>query len=221
MNRTLVRWGLWALPVGGVLTFVPWLGLAFGGGTSNPSGDPAAFARGVTDPVGIMFGDLYIIGTLCILFGVLALAAVLAGTPGESWAAVGAVAGAIAMVIVVGVWMLLTVGDAIVGDVVLAGHKDAGEVFRWMSGGHWNGRIVPALVVGGVMGLIGTVGLAVGIWRSGRYPKWLAILFGLAFLLEVASSPPTILGALLIAIAGFMIAQRGESPTPARAPAIV
>jgi hypothetical protein len=219
MNRTLVRWGLWALPVGGVLTFLPWLGLFFGGNTS-PTGDPTAFARSVTDPVGLVFGDLYIIGTLCILFGVLALAAAIAGTPGESWATVGAVAGAIAMVFVVGVWMLLTIGDAVVGDVVLGGHKDAGQVFQWMSGGHWNGRIIPALVATGATGLVGTVGLAVGIWRSGRYPKWLAILFGLAFLLEVASSPPTILGALLLAIAGFLIAQRGESPTPARAPAI-
>ena len=219
MTRTLVRLGLWALPVGGVLTFLPWIGLFLGGG-SNSSQDAAGLARGATDPIGILFGDLYIIGTLCILFGVLALAAVLAGTPGEPWAAVGAVAGAIAMVIVVGVWMLLTIGDAVVGDVVLSGHKDAAEVFKWMSGGHWNSRAVPAFGAAALTGLVGTVGLVVGIWRSGRYPKWLAIAFGVAFLLEVVSAPPTIIGALLLAITGFLIARRGESPAPARAAAI-
>jgi len=89
-----------------------------------------------------------------------------------------------------------------------------------MSGGHWNSRAIPAFGAAAVTGLIGTVGLAVGIWRSGRYPKWLAIAFGVAFLLEVVSAPPTIIGALLLAITDFLIAQRGESPAPARAAAI-
>jgi hypothetical protein len=40
-----------------------------------------------------------------------------------------------------------------------------------------------------------------------------------AFLLEAGSSPPTIVGALLLAITGFLIAQWGESPAPARATA--
>ena len=216
MTRTLVRLGLWALPVGGVLTFLPWLGIFIGGGNSDPGQDPEGFARGSTSPFVLLLGDLYIIGTLCILFGVLALAAVLAGTRGESWAAVGAVAGAIAMVIVIGIWMVLTIADAVVGDVVLSGHKDAGEAFKYMSGGHWNSRAVPAFVALVGTGLIGTVGLAVGIWRSGLYPKWLAIGFGIDFFLEAGSSPPTIIGALLMVITGFLIAQRGELPTPAR-----
>jgi hypothetical protein len=201
-----------------VLTFLPWLGLFFGS-NPDPGQDPEAFARGATNPIFILAGDVYIIGTLCILFGVLALAAVLAGTAGEAWAAVGAVAAAIAMVIVIGVWMLLTIGDAVIGDVVLSGHKDAGEAFKWLSGGHWNSRMVPVFAALAATGLTGTVGLAVGIWRSGRYPKWLAIAFGVAFLLEAASAPPTIIGALLLAITGFLIAQRGESPAPARAAA--
>jgi hypothetical protein len=214
MTRTLIRWGLWALPVGGVLTFLPWLGLFFGS-NPDPGQDPVGFARGATRPIFILAGDVYIIGTLCILFGVLALAAVLAGTAGEAWAAVGATA----MVIVIGVWMLLTIGDAVIGDVVLSGNKDAGEVFKWLSGGHWNSRMVPLFAALAVTGLTGTVGLAVGIWRSGRYPKWLAIAFGVAFLLEAASAPTTIVGALLLAITGFVIAQRGESPAPTRATA--
>jgi hypothetical protein len=218
MTHTLVRYGLWALPVGGVLTFLPWLGIFFGS-NPDPGQDPQGFARDATSPIVILAGDVYIIGTLCILFGVLALAVVLTGTPGEAWAAVGAIAGATAMVIVIGVWMLLTIGDAVVGDVVLSGHKDAGEVFKWLSGGHWNSRMVPAFAALVVTGLTGTVGLAVGIWRSGRYPKWLAIAFGVAFLLEAGSSPPTIVGALLLAITGFLIAQWGESPAPARAAA--
>jgi hypothetical protein len=217
MARRLVRWGLWALPVGGVFTFLPWLGIFFGG--SDPSKDSESFARAVTDPIAILAGNLYILGTLRILFGVLALAAVLTGTPGESWAAVGAVAGAIAMVLVIGVLMLLTIGDAVVGDVVLSGHKDAGEVFKWMSGGHWNSRAIPAFAALAVTGLVGTVGLAVGIWRSGRYPKWLAIVFGVAFLLESITAPPSIVGALLLAITGFVIAQRGISPAPTPATA--
>ena len=216
MTRTLIRGGLWALPVGGLLTFVPWLSLVFVR-DADPVKDPSGFARDATSSMAMVVADVYIIGTLCILFGVLALGAALADTRGGSWAGAGAIAGVVAMVIVVGIWMVISIGDAIVGDVVISGHKDAGEVFKWMSGGHWNGRIVPVLVTLAASGLVGAVGLGVGLWRSGRYPKWLAVGFAVGFLLESAASPITMIGALLLVVTGYLIARGERAPAPQRA----
>src|SRR5437588_9304750 len=172
-RESLTRWGLWALPLGGVLTFIPWLGLYFSK-NPDPVKDPGGMAQEATSAGVIVLGDAYMIGTLCLLFGLLALYSVLAETSAGTWAAAGAIGGVVAMMLVIGVWMILVVGGAIVGDVVLSGHRDAGATYQWMSGGHWNGRIVPVLTLLGVSGIVGAVGQGVAIWRSGRFPRWIS-----------------------------------------------
>jgi hypothetical protein len=219
MTTKLTRWGLWALPVGGVLTFFPWLATALMGARYDPVKDPVAYARGVTSVGQIAWADVYMIGTVCIIFGLFALYAVLSDTAGAGWAAAGAIAGSVAMIVVVAIWMVLSLAGSIVGDVVLSGHADAAQTFQWMSGGHWNGRIVPYLVVLIAAGLIGAVAMGVAMWRSGRYAKWLAVAFAVAFALEATSSPPTVLGALLLVITGVLIARQERVLTPVVQPA--
>ncbi len=208
MTRTLSRWGLWALPAAGVLTGVLWLGALFAGASPDPSSDQAGFARFVTSPGWTIIGDVYIIGVLCLLFGVVALYAVLAESPARQWAAVGMILGVISMALLVGVWMILAFADPILGDLYQSGQQGAGEAFKVMSGGHWSGRMVPVFIVGGLAGLIAAISLGVAIWRSGRLPKWVGVAFGVAFLLSALSAPfVTLVGALLLVVTGVVIAR--------------
>jgi hypothetical protein len=199
-----------------LLTLLPWVGLFIaGGGGGDPSSDPAGFARSATSPAFTILGDLYIIGLICLIFGVLAIYALLADTPGNTWAALGMVLGVSALALVVGIWTILTYADAVVGDVYLSGHQDIGETFKSMSGGHWSARFIPFFVVVGLTGLISSISLGVAIWRSGRFAKWVAIVFGVAFLLSVVSAPWTLIGAILLIITGIMIAREESRPAVA------
>lgn len=211
MSSTLNRWGLWGIPVAGVLTFLPWLGI-FLGSNPDPATDQAGFARSVTSPLYTIAGDVYIIGLFCLLFGLLALYAVLAdGT--RAWAAAGMISGVVGVTSVVGVWTILVIGDAVVGDVYLSGHTGAGAAFQYMSGGHWNGRIVPLIVVGGLGGLIGGISLGITIWRSERSARWFGVAFGIGFLLSIVSAPiVSQVGALLLIVSGVLIARAEGHP---------
>src|SRR5919204_2719503 len=161
MAVNLARRGLWLLPIGGALTFLVWV-FVFVARSPDPVKDPTGYAHAATNPAKILVGDVQLIAAFCILIGLLALYVALADTPGGSWLAVGALAGTVSMALVIGFAMIITLADAVVGDVVLSGHPDAGQTYQWMTGGHWNGRVIPFLVVGGVAGLIAAVGLAVG-----------------------------------------------------------
>lgn len=207
MNRTLVRWGLWSLPVAGLLTLWPWIGLFIGGGGPNPTTDREGFARSVTSPLVTIAGLDYIAGTICLLFGVIALYAVLADGPAPGWASAGLIGGVIAMTLVIGIWFVLVLADAVLGDVYLSGQHGVGAAFDKMSGGHWTGRAIPFFAVGVVAGLVGAIGLSVALWRSGKAAKWIAVVFAVAFALEVVSGPDTLFGAILLIVSGILIAR--------------
>ena len=69
------------LLIAGVLTLVPWIGLFFAGAPHlNPATNPGGVARLVTGPTHYIVGNIYIIGLLFLLFGVLAINARVAST---------------------------------------------------------------------------------------------------------------------------------------------
>ena len=213
MTRRLATAGLWALPAGGVVTLIPWVADLLLE-SPDPVNQADGYARWLVG-VGQIWGAFAVAGPLLILFGILALGVSLAGTRGGAWAALGAIAGVIAMVVVFGVSLLIWVGGAIVADTALAGHQGAAATFRWMSGGNWNGRVLPLLAVLIVTGIGGVSGLGVGLWRSDRHPRWLAVGFALAILLEVVSAPiVTLVGAVLLVLTGLLIAREGGAAGP-------
>src|ERR1700682_4304059 len=142
MAAKLTGWGLWAIAAAGVLTLVPWVVIFF---VPNPdvNTDPAGVARAVTDALHTTVGYVYLIGLLCLLFGVLAVSAWLQDSrvgrdavslaptagivrrawnaPVSSYAAVGMVFGTIATTIAIGTWTMLVIATPAVGDVYLSG----------------------------------------------------------------------------------------------------
>jgi hypothetical protein len=240
VTAKLTGWGLWAIAAAGVLTLVPWIVIFF---VPNPdvNTDQAGFARAVTDALHAIVGYLYIIGLLCLLFGVLAISAWLQDTQvrsdpvtparaasilrrawnasGSSYAAVGMVFGVVATTLVIGTWTILVVATPTVGDVYLSGHPGAGEVFKVLSGGHWGARVVPLFIVTGLADLAAAYSLGDAIRRSGRVPKWAGPVFGVGFALTIVSAPlVSLIGAVLLIVAGIMMA-RGATQTVGRAAA--
>jgi hypothetical protein len=129
--------------------------------------------------------------------------------------------GVIAIAMSVGIWTILVFADATLGDLYRSGQQGVGEAFKVMSGGHWNGRFIPFFVVAALAILIASVSFAVAIWRSARLPKWLAVTFGVAFLLWVLSAPVILyipawygglVGAVLLVVTGFVIARNMGQP---------
>jgi len=196
MKVSLTRAGLWAIPVAGLLTLLPWIGIFLTGGGGSADKQLAQ------DPTrDVIVGFVYIVGLLCLLFGVLTLYSVLAAGPARNWAALGMILGVTVLALLVGLWMILAYVDPVLSDVYRAGHKDgAKEAFNLMSGGHWSGRMTPVLIVGGLAALVASISLGYAIWRSGRFAKWIGPAFGVAFMLSALSAPlVTLVGACSVA----------------------
>lgn len=206
MKMSLTRLGLWAIPAAGVLTLLPWLGMFVGVGPAGNSPDQQL----ASDPApSELFGLLYIVGLLCLLFGVLAIYSVVSAGPARNWAALGMILGISVVALLVGLWMILALVDPILSDVYRSGHKDgAREAFNLMSGGSWSGRVTPVFIVGGLAAVVASISLGVAIWRSGRFAKWIGAAFGVAFMLSALSSPVvTIVGAALLIVTGILMAR--------------
>ena len=208
-GRTVGVGGL--LLIAGVLTLVPWIGLFVTGAPQlNPATNPGGVARLVTGPTHFIVGNIYIIGLLFLLFGVLAINARVASTSGGTWVGVGLVLAIVAITLVIGVWIVLTYVDAVIGDAYQGGNHGVGPLFSSMSGGRWSLWFVPLFVVGGLSGLVAAVALGTGLWRSGSFGKGMAIAFGLAFALSIVSAPIfSIVGALMLIVVGIVIARSG------------
>ena len=216
MRKTLSQAGLWTLPVAGLLLLVGWLPLFFPGNNLR-STDPAAVARGFTNPTILATQDLYIIGMLCLLFGAVAIYGWLADVDGSRpWAAAGMVGGVSAMALLIGIWTVLVLADSILGDLYLAGHQGVADAFNSMSGGHWDrNRLLPFMFAIDLSGAVGVIGLTVALWRSRKVARWAAIMFGVAFALAVMASPLSLIGAVLLMVSGFLIARNPAPQTAA------
>lgn len=207
MTATLTRWGLWAVPFAGVLTIIGWLPL-FIAGAPNVKTDPAGAARLISSPLLLGTQYLYMLGFLCLLFGVVAIYASLAETPGRIWAAAGMIAGVTMLALLIGVWSILTIAAPMVADIYLAGQTGAGVVLGSMSGGSLGSRVTPFYFAILTTGIVASVGLGVALWRSGLVAKWVVIVFGLAFALSAVASPPSLIGGVLLMVSGFLIARK-------------
>src|ERR1700694_1843053 len=169
MNMNLTRLGLFAIPVAGVLTLLSWLALLGGVGSGN-SDQQLAGDQSLNEILGLV----YIIGLLCLLFGVLAIYSVLSAEPARNWAVVGMILGVTVVALLVGFWMILALVDPVLSDVYRSGHKDgAKQAFDLLSGGSCSGRMTPIFIVGGLCALVASISLGVALWRSGRFAKWI------------------------------------------------
>ena len=201
---TFERRCLWALPAGGIITLIAFLPWVSDIGHPAAQYDPPAFARLITSPVGPVTFYGYLIGALCVIFGVLALYLYLSSTPAHNWAAAGMILGITGTVSLIAMAFAL-LSASVVADFYLSGHEDAAALLGNFEGGSAvSARLISLVLVTLVVGLTGGVAMAVAIWRSGRLPKWLGIPLVAGFVLPL-SGP---IGMAVLIFAGAWIAYR-------------
>jgi hypothetical protein len=207
----LVRRGTYALPVAGILTAVPWVYLY---GQPDVKTDPAGYARSVISTENAVFGYMYLAGLICLLFGLLALYGYLARTRASSWAAAGMIVSVVGIALALPIFGILGLANSVLGDVYLAGHKDVSAAMLLLSGGTFSGRINAYLGVFIIVSLIGAIGYAVAVWKSGSLPKLAGVLVAAGFVLSMTLTPYVAwAGALCLVVGGVWLARR-VSRTP-------
>lgn len=202
----LVRRGIYALPLAGVLTGAPWLVLLGGPG---PKADPAGYARTVTSTGHAVAGYVYLAGLICLLYGLLALYGYLARARPSSWAAAAMVVSVLGIALTLPVFGILGLADAILGDVYLAGHKDVGAAMLLMSGGTFSDRITTYFGIIVFVSLVGAIAYGVAVWRSGSLPKWAGVIVAAGFVLTMTLTPVLAwVGSVCLVIGGAWMAMR-------------
>jgi hypothetical protein len=208
---SLLRRGIYALPAAGILTAVPWLLIL---GKPSVKSDPEGYARSLTTTGNAVGGYLYLVGLICLLFGLLALYGYLARTRASSWAAGGMIASVSGIGLALPVFGILGLADTVLADVYLSGHKDVAVALLQLSGGNFSGRINTYFTVFIIVSLIGAVGYAVAVWKSGTLPKWAGIVVAAGFVLSMTLTPIVAwVGAVCLVAGGVWLAMR-ISPVP-------
>lgn len=199
-----VRAGIYALPLAGVLTALPWIFLLR---QPDAKADPEAFARAVTSSGGMVGGYMYMAGFACLLLGVFALFGYLAHTRGSGWAAGGLLATTVVIALTLMTIGTLVVGAPVLADALVGGDKGVSSGLVLMSGE--SARIIKSIEISADLSLIGSIAFAVAVWRSGRLPKVAGILLVPAIFASMSLSPIVgWAGALLLVISGFWLARR-------------
>jgi hypothetical protein len=213
MSGNFARLGIWALPVAGILILLPWF-VFFGGPTA--SSDPDGYARQLTSGPFVGAGYVYLVGLVCLLFGLLALFTSLPPAPG-SLPTVGMVLSLSAVALVLPVFGVEVLAGPVLGDVYQAGHKDVSAAMVALAGGSFSGRIITYFVVVILVAALGAIATGTSLWRSRALPRWTIVALQVGFILTVASTPVvTHVGAILLIITGVWIARRFAQPVARR-----
>ena len=207
----LMRRGIYALPIAGVLTAVPWIFLIQ---QSSIKTDPDGWARGAISPVILVSGYMYLAGFMFMLFGLLALYGHLARTRASSWAAGGMILSVAAILLVLPIFGILILADTILSALYLAGHKELIVGMIPLSGGNFDSSLSSLLGIVLLIALLGAVAYGVAVWKSGSLPKWAGVLVALGFLLTLPISPLiSWIGSACLVVGGVWLGmQAGQSP---------
>jgi hypothetical protein len=209
MNGNFVRFGIWALPAAGILILLPWFVFL---SAPNASSDPDGYARQLTSGPSVAAGYVYLVGLLCLLFGLLALYASLPPAPG-SLPTVGMVLSLSSVALLLPGFGVLVIAGPVLGDVYLAGHKDVSLAMVALAGGSFTGRIIAYFVVVMLVAALGAIATGTNLWRTRALPRWMIVALELGFILTIVSAPiVTHVGAILLIITGVWIARRLAQP---------
>jgi len=186
-NPTRMRLGALALGISALLF------LAFGlfhPVSSLDLSQPDEAARNFGSTTFVLTDSLLIVAFTLLPFAVLTLYAYLANSNVERWrfAALVLLLGAI------GPFQAFsgvgTFAFSAASQVYLQGNPGALEVLRALT----QGPSVPFGLLGVLLLVLGSISLAVAIWRSGTLPKWAGVLYALGFVLFIGavSSPASV-----------------------------
>jgi hypothetical protein len=202
-NAGLIRLGILALPLSGLLSLVGALGDL---GSPDPEVDPRGAAQAAV--AAGYFLTQFVGNTLSVtlaIFGFIALFAYLSNTSGgrlAAWAMVLSVSGLCLLLSFFGVITLALPGLA---QEYLNGQQEALQISDALFGS----RTFALIILAGLLYSIGFILFGVAIWRSETLPKWAGVLLAVAGLpLAVPADIPglNILGTVLLIVAGGWIA---------------
>lgn len=200
----LVRPGIYALPLAGILTALPWIFIL---NHPDAKANPEGFARAVTSTGGMVGGYMYMAGFACLLLGLFALFGYLARTRASGWAAAGLLATTLVVALTQMTVGTLAVGAPVLADAFLGGDRGVSSGLVLLSGE--GARIMKSIEIAADLSLVGSIAFAVAVWRSGRLPKVAGILLVPAIFASMSLSPIVgWAGALLLVVSGFWLARR-------------
>jgi hypothetical protein len=180
--------------------------------TSLDLSNPEAAASTFASTVFVVTDSLLIVSFTLLPFAIMALYAHLTGTKASGWA----LAALVLMVAALGPFQVFSGVGAFAfsaaSQVYLQGEAGALTVLAALASG-------PGVAFGlfGILLLVlGSIAMAVAVWRSGSLPKWAGLLYALGFILFiVAVSSPAgvqqafrIVDGLLVGLGGLGLAWR-------------
>jgi hypothetical protein len=211
-NRSRIRWGAFALALSAAL-FTVW-GLLHPVSSIDLS-NPTAASRSAVSTIQFI-ADLSLLAAFTVLpLGLLTIYDRVKATQVERW-------GFVALVL-----MLLAVGPFLAGlGVALLAVPAAGEVvLRGGQGGQggvdvlkaiFGGPLLPVTLVSIVLLTIGSITLAIALWRARSLPRWAGLMYALGFaaviLLPVVANQDSaqkmyrVLDGLLVGVGGLWLA---------------
>ena len=202
---TVIRLGILALPVAGVLTLVGLIGRY---NTPNPRVAPKVAAEAASSTgyvVSQFLGN--VLGLTLLIFGVLALTVYLAETSVERVALAAMILSIAGIAPIMSAMGVTTYALPVLGRAYLSGQQDAVQIVDAIFGQ----PLTSIFLVAFLLYAAGFILFGVAIWRSGVFPKSAAISFGVhaPLFASFIRSPPSILtfvGSLLFVIGGTLIA---------------
>ena len=200
-TTSLVRIGIWALPLGALLVLI---GLLSGLGAPDPENDPTGAAQAASTTAYFLtqfLGNL--LGPTLVLFGLLALFAYLVNTRVGRLASLAMVLSVLGICMILSFLGLVTYAIPALSQGYLNGQQDAlqlvGNVFS---------QAFAINLLGSLLYFVGFVLFGVAIWRFETLPKWAGALLGIAGLLlavPVETEILSILGSIVLVIAGAWV----------------
>jgi hypothetical protein len=202
-TSSLIRVGIWALPLAGLLSSI---GALASFGSPDPFADPEGAAQSLST-TGYQLSQFVgnVLAVTVVIFGVIALFGYLAN---NGWWRLGA--GAMTLCIL-GLGMLesflgiVTYALPALSRAYLGGQHDAFTVGGFL----FSGPLILLVNVSSLLYFLGFLLFSVAIWRSGVLPRGAAVLLAIAVLFLAAPvNVPflTIVGSALLLIAGGWIA---------------
>lgn len=203
--RGLVHKGIWTIPVSGLMgaaIYTYWMT------TPDSESDLAGAAAWASSTSAIATGLLYVVAVSALVLGLLAVYSLLADGRFGSWALVGLVAGVLGASMILSAIGTFVFAASDVSNLYDDGDQGVGPAITVLSGGNFGPAMNLLFSVAILVSLIGALAFGGALWRSGRLPRWSAVIFGAGFVLFLSSTPVLAqVGGVLLAIAGVMIAR--------------
>jgi hypothetical protein len=201
----LVRLGILALPVAGVLTLVGLIGRY---NTPNPRVAPKVAAEAASSTgyvVSQFLGN--VLGLTLLIFGVLALTVYLAETRVQRVALAAMILSIAGIAPIMSAMGVTTYALPVLGRAYLSGQQDAMQIVSTI----FSNPLTGIFLVTFLLYAAGFILFGVAIWRSGVMPRQAAITVGVhaPLFASFIQSPPSILtlvGSLLFIFGGSLVA---------------